>query len=139
MPPEAALIKADFPHGLEKKVGTTLHAFLRARPDGESNPPHRCHSRSRTCLCHTVRPGQLKPFPMATEVSCKLTLCLPTRGCFPQRPRQLLLSTVHVRGSVLAEKISLEITRNVPWYFKGTCLILVISYKLLLLAPTTNG
>ncbi|MED6244995.1 hypothetical protein ATANTOWER_029286 [Ataeniobius toweri] len=49
-----------------------------------------------------------KPLPTSTEVSCKLTLCLPTRGCFPQHPGQLLFSTVHVRGSVWAEKISLE-------------------------------
>ncbi|KAK5613062.1 Potassium voltage-gated channel subfamily C member 3 [Crenichthys baileyi] len=51
-PPEAALIKADFPHSLEKKAGTALHAFLRVRPGSE---------RGQTCLSRTVRPGQLKP------------------------------------------------------------------------------
>ncbi|MEQ2304563.1 hypothetical protein AMECASPLE_028423 [Ameca splendens] len=51
-------------------------------------------------LYHTVWPGrQNEPaFPTATEVSCKLTLCLPSRGCFPQRPGQLLLCTVHIRA-----------------------------------------
>ncbi|MEQ2226569.1 hypothetical protein ILYODFUR_028684 [Ilyodon furcidens] len=36
--PEAALIEADFPHGLGKKAGTTVHAFLRVRPGSESYP-----------------------------------------------------------------------------------------------------
>ncbi|MED6292167.1 hypothetical protein CHARACLAT_030902 [Characodon lateralis] len=33
-PPEATLIKVDFPHGLEMEAGTASHAFLCARPGG---------------------------------------------------------------------------------------------------------
>ncbi|MEQ2169869.1 hypothetical protein GOODEAATRI_029490, partial [Goodea atripinnis] len=35
---EAGLIKAFFPHGLEKKAGTASHAFLRVSPGSESYP-----------------------------------------------------------------------------------------------------
>ncbi|KAK5611681.1 hypothetical protein CRENBAI_012283 [Crenichthys baileyi] len=38
MPPEAARIEVNFPHGLEKEAGTASHAFLRVRPDSESYP-----------------------------------------------------------------------------------------------------
>ncbi|MED6274775.1 hypothetical protein CHARACLAT_019847 [Characodon lateralis] len=37
-PPEAALSEADFPHGLEKKSGTTSYSFLYARPGIETYP-----------------------------------------------------------------------------------------------------
>ncbi|MEQ2252801.1 hypothetical protein ILYODFUR_025587 [Ilyodon furcidens] len=46
-PPEAALIEADFPHGLQKEAGTTSYTFLRVRPGSESYP-----SKNRMCLCH---------------------------------------------------------------------------------------
>ncbi|MED6233425.1 hypothetical protein ATANTOWER_011638 [Ataeniobius toweri] len=35
---EAALIKVDFPQGLEKEARTASHAFLRVCPDSESYP-----------------------------------------------------------------------------------------------------
>ncbi|MED6249836.1 hypothetical protein ATANTOWER_020513 [Ataeniobius toweri] len=53
--------------------------------------------------------SQEPPHPTATGLSCSLTLCLPTRGCFPQRPGQVIFSMVHIRGGVWAEKISLEL------------------------------
>ncbi|MED6249346.1 hypothetical protein ATANTOWER_012838 [Ataeniobius toweri] len=73
MQQKAALIKADFPHGLEKKAGTASQVQV-----ARAAVPHRGHS---TCLCRTVLQNEPTQ-PTAMEVSCKLTLCLPTRGCF---------------------------------------------------------
>ncbi|MEQ2242321.1 hypothetical protein ILYODFUR_034711, partial [Ilyodon furcidens] len=58
MQQKAALIKADFPHGLEKKAGTASHVQV-----ARAAVPHRGRS---TCLCRIVRQNE-PPHPTATE------------------------------------------------------------------------
>ncbi|MEQ2304074.1 hypothetical protein AMECASPLE_023349, partial [Ameca splendens] len=101
-PPEATLIEAVFLHGLEKKTRTASHGLLRARPDSESYPaaPRPLKEPNVPLLYGWARPAKS---PYGYGCSRKLTLCLP------QRTGQLRFSTVHVSGSVWAEKISLEL------------------------------
>ncbi|MEQ2249494.1 hypothetical protein ILYODFUR_029846 [Ilyodon furcidens] len=77
-----------------KKEGRNRIACLPASRKACTRPG----SESYLDVC-TVRQGRQneQPHPTAMEVSCKLTLYFPTRGCFPQRPGQLILSTVHFR------------------------------------------
>ncbi|MEQ2229448.1 hypothetical protein ILYODFUR_018844 [Ilyodon furcidens] len=59
-----------------------------SQPDGRKKGTATQH----VTLC-AVRPGQQNepPHPTAMEVRCKITFCLPTRGCFPSTPRTISL------------------------------------------------
>ncbi|KAK5612624.1 hypothetical protein CRENBAI_010383, partial [Crenichthys baileyi] len=71
-PPEAALIEADFIHDLQKKAGTTSHAFLHVRP-GSKKP--------KVPLSYGLAGPAITPSPQLQRLAAS--------------PGQLLFSTVH--------------------------------------------